>query len=283
MDTVIARKVHRTIEAYHGMIYLVPEAQAEYATFGLSSEEYFKGYFASRSAAMGRVPGEVVVATFYNFHPDLVMRAVPSCWNLASPDEWQRARRRAADAALRRLLGDAVDSPSMTEALGLARVAVDACQPFGRPLFAGHTSLEWPDQPHMALWHAISLLREYRGDGHISTLVAQELSPIEALVLHERSGMVPPGVLQSTRAWSDDEWSAGCERLAGRGWMEGTELNEPGRQLREDIERHTDELAMAPWQALGTEGCQRLRDLVRPFSKAIAESGDLGPLTSTRT
>jgi hypothetical protein len=37
----------------------------------------------------------------------------------------------------------------------------------GRPLHAGHAELPWPDSPLAALWHATTLLREYRGDGHI--------------------------------------------------------------------------------------------------------------------
>jgi hypothetical protein len=283
MDAVVARKVHRTIEAYHGMIYLVPEAREEYEKVGLTRDEHFKGYFASRSAAMGAVPGEVVVATFYNFHPDLVMAAVPSCWDLASPADWLRARLRAADAALRRLLGDAIESSDLAEALALAREAADACSPAGRPLFAGHRSLDWPDETHLALWHSITLLREYRGDGHVAALVSAEITPVEALVLHEGTGWVPPGVLQVTRAWSDEEWAAARARLGERGWIDGDHLTDAGREARDDLERHTDDLALEPWRALGPERCQRLRELVRPLSKRIAESGTLGPLTVARS
>jgi hypothetical protein len=283
MDAVMARKMHRTLEAYHGMIYLVPEATAAYQELGVSRDRYHVGYFASRAAAMGPVPGEVVVATFYNFHPSLVMSAVPGCWDLAPPDDWQRARRQAADAALHRLIGDAIDGSSIAEALQLARAAADACGPAGRPLFAGHASLDWPDRAHLALWHAITLLREYRGDGHVAALTEADVSPIEALLLHEGMGAIPPGVLQTTRSWSDDEWEAGRAQLRERGWMDGDELSTSGRRLREDLEARTDELAMAPWRVLGSDGCQRLRQLVRPLSKAIVDSGDLGPLTAART
>ena len=79
MESAIARKCHRTLEAYHGLIYFAPQARTEYEVLGLAPDDFSKGYFASRSAAMGAVSGEVVVPTFYNFHPDLVMAAVPSC------------------------------------------------------------------------------------------------------------------------------------------------------------------------------------------------------------
>jgi hypothetical protein len=281
MDAVVARKMHRTLEVYHGMIYFVPEARAEYAALGLADDDLSKGYFGSRASAMGAVPAEVVIATFYNFHPDLVRAAVPSCWDVAPPDAWQRARRRGADAALRRMVGDLIDTPEVLEASKLAREATGACVPAGRPLFAGHASLDWPDAPHLKLWHAITLLREHRGDGHVAALVAAGITPIEALVLHDGSGEVPAGVLQATRAWSDDEWSAAREGLRDRGWMSGEELTEAGRAARDDIEHTTDELAMAPWRALGEPRCRRLRELVRPLSKAIVADGGLRVIGAT--
>ena len=47
----------------------------------------------------------------------------------------------------------------------LTREAAAGCRPEGRPLYAGHAALDWPDAPHLVMWHALSLLREHRGDG----------------------------------------------------------------------------------------------------------------------
>jgi len=55
---------------------------------------------------MGPVGAGVVTATFYNFRPELVARHVPAVWEAASPDVVLAARARAADATLRRLLGE---------------------------------------------------------------------------------------------------------------------------------------------------------------------------------
>jgi hypothetical protein len=71
---------------------------------------------------------------------------------------------------------------------GLAREAASACTAEGRPLYAGHAGLDWPDAPHVAAWHAATLLREHRGDGHIAALVAAGLSGIDALVTHVATG-----------------------------------------------------------------------------------------------
>ena len=74
MDPMIARRTWRTLEPIHGMIYFSPEAAAAYERLGLTGR---MGYFASRAAPMGAVPVEVVIATFYNFRPQLVRDAIP--------------------------------------------------------------------------------------------------------------------------------------------------------------------------------------------------------------
>ena len=96
-----------------------------------------------------------------------------------------------------------------------------------------------------------------------------------ALVLHDASGLLPRGVLQSSRMWSDDEWESARASLRTRGWLAGDELTDEGRRVRDGIEAKTDQLAMAPWRALGEADCRRLRELVRPLSKAIVGSDGL--------
>lgn len=272
MDPVVARKMLRTLEPYHAWIYFVPEAREAYAALGLSDGRM--GYFGSRSAPMGAVGAEVVIATFFNFHPDLIRRSVPKVWEIAAPGDLVSARLDAADRMLRRILGDAVSSGEMREAAELGRRAAQACRPEGRPLYAGHAGLGWPDEPHLVLWHAQTLLREYRGDGHIAVLTESGLDGCEALVIHAAVGEVEADALQRSRSWSDEDWRAATDRLRDRGWVDGEgAFTKTGRARREEIEHRTDELAMAPWEALGEEACRRLRELVRPWSRAIVGSG----------
>ena len=206
MDPLIARKTWRTLEPIHGAIYFVAEAREEYATVGI--DDRMRGYFASRSAPMGAVTAEVVIATFFNFDPDLVRRSMEGVWQAATPDAIRDARLRAADRMLRRLAPEAIDSPEMIEAAELARAAaLAACErPQGRPLFAGHSSLPWPDAPHLVLWHAQSLLREFRGDGHIVALTVEGLDGCEALVTHAAAGDVSADILRATRQRTGDDW-----------------------------------------------------------------------------
>ena len=271
MQPVTARKMWRTLEPYHGLIYFAPEAAAAYEELGITGRD---GYFASRAAPLGAVPAEVVIATFFNFNPVLIRHAIPSAWMAASPAQLVAARLHAADLALRRVLGDDVEGPLVARAAELARLAAAACPPEGRVLFAGHASLEWPAPAHLALWHAISLLREFRGDGHLAALVDAGLRGIDALAFHAASGEVPRDVLQASRGWTDEAWDIAIAALAARGLLEpGGGFTEAGAALRQQIEARTDVLALAPWQALGEDGCDELRNLVRPWSKAIVADG----------
>jgi len=274
MEPVIARKMWRTLEPCHGLIYFAPEALAAYEALGVTGRD---GYFASRAAPMGAVPAEVVIATFFNFNPRVVRHAIPSAWDAATPVQLLAARLGAADAALRRAAGALLGEAGVTRAAELARIAAEACTMAGRPLHAAHAGLPWPEPPHLALWHAITLLREFRGDGHIACLVEAGLDGIDALVVHAASGEVPRAALQTSRAWNDAAWAASVARLQDRGVVDDDgALTGTGLALRQHIEDQTDALALAPWDTLGEEGCDELRSLVRPLSRAVVDSGTFG-------
>src|SRR4051794_33948806 len=142
------------------MLYFAPEAVAAYGELGLRGRA---GYFASRSAALGAVPAPVVVATFYNFNPVLVGESIADAWSATEPAAVLAARYAAADQALRGTLGDAITPSERRRAADLLRAAAETVtgDVTGRPLFAAHAALPWPAEPHLVLWHAQTLLREY--------------------------------------------------------------------------------------------------------------------------
>ena len=206
-------------------------------------------------------------------------------WTETTPEAAVAARQQVADDALRRMLGDAVDSTEMARAAELARAAAEvaARRPEGRPLFAGHAALPWPRPPHLVLWHAQTLLREFRGDGHIAALVGHDLDPVEALVVHAASGEVPVGFLRASRGWPDADWDDATGRLVARGWLEPEEgpetsaLSPRGVGAHRAIEAATDEMAAAPYESLGEDACAELRNLARPFSRAVVAAAGFGP------
>jgi hypothetical protein len=265
-------------ETYHAVTYFAPESAEAYRDLGLKGG--WMGYFASRSAPMGPVPPEVVTAVFFNFHPAMVARAIPDAWALALPADVLTVRRRAVDAALRRLLPDEVDSKEMADAAELAREAAESAALAGRPLYGALRSLHWPEEPHLVLWHATTLLREHRGDGHVAALLGEGLDGCEAHVTVAAAGQVPREMLQENRKWTDDDWAAAEARLAERGWLDAEgALTEAGRAGRQRVEDRTDELAAEPWRRLGPEGTARLDELLRPFARTIVERGGV-PLPS---
>ena len=255
MKAELARRLWWATEPCHAAVYFAPEAREAYTAIGLKG--FWMGYFASRAAPMGPVPAAVVQATFYNFAPGMVARAIPDAWARAAPARVVTARRDAVDEALRRMLGDL----DVAEAGTLARTAVEGCEPAGRPLFAAHASIDWPDEPRLALWHACTLLREFRGDGHVAALLTEGFDGCEAHVSLALTGAVPADVLRTNRGWSEDEWAAARARVEGRDW----------RAARARVETRTDELALAPWRALGEGGCDRLLACMRPIVTRLVE------------
>lgn len=272
MDSHDAGRTARSLETLHAFGYFAPEVEEELTRLGLRQGRTC--YFASRSAPMGAVSPATVAATFYVFNPALVTRHVSGVWATASPESVTAARRRGISAAWQRLLPDtSVDE--MTEAAGLARTAAQACSVAGRPLSAAHADLPWPQEPHMVLFHALTILREHRGDGHIAALLGEGLSGIEALVTHTATGRgFTVTAAKATRGWSDQEWGAAAAALVDRGVMTPSGgLTEEGDALRRRVEEATDEMAGEPWQALGEKGVSRLAELGRPWVRQALAGG----------
>jgi hypothetical protein len=270
----LVRRAHNATNALHSLIYFAPETEEQLVAAGLEAGRMC--YFAGRSAPMGAVSGGVVTATFYNFNPALVAQCIPRAWELASPAAVLRARFAAADTVLTRLLGaETVASADMITIAGLAREAASACTAEGRPLYAGHAGLDWPDAPHVAAWHAATLLREHRGDGHVAALVAAGLSGIDALVTHVATGQgFVPGFARASRGWSRPDWDGAIEGLVARGLIESdTALTPAGDALRAHIEQETDRMAAAPWQHLGAERTEEVIRIGKAMTRAVMSAG----------
>jgi hypothetical protein len=226
---------------------------------------------------MGAVPANVVAATFYNFNPRLVASAVPAAWEMASPATVIRVRYEIVATALPRVLGEGLtESAELARAASLLRnVAESIPNADGRPLYAAHAELPWPDTPIVALWHAITLLREYRGDGHIAALVTSGLSGLQALITHTATGIgFNADSARRLRGWSHDEWNATTEGLMSRGILSrGGELTPGGTDQRSKIEDLTDELGYPPWQALPADQADELVSFAQVLRAAVSAAG----------
>jgi hypothetical protein len=273
-DPARARDVWRRLEPIHAVTYFAPEALGALTDAGYKG--FWMGYFAGRAAPLGAVGPEVVTAAFYNFAPSRVARALPDAWSIAGPDAALAARREGTVAALRRALGE-VD---VSEAADLAATAARSAPVDGRALFAANAALPWPGEPLEALWHAATLLREHRGDGHVALLLALGISGRESNVLQSVAGNVPRAMIERARDYDETEWASVVERLAERGLLTpGGELTPDGEALRRELEDRTDAVALSAYDALNDDELDRLVELLTPLARAVVAAGDIPAAT----
>jgi hypothetical protein len=267
-------------EAVHVMTYFGPQARAAFEAAGLRG--FWRGYFAGRAAPLGAAGAPVVIATFFSFQPAFAGRAVPAVWDLITPAAALAAREAGAVAALRARLGLA-DGQAPGGALGRAAelllAATEDLDTAGRPLGGPNAALPPPAEPLARLWHAATVLREHRGDGHVGALVAADIGGCEALVLRSAVDAADAGAgagvgragMQAVRGWTDEEWDAAAARLAGRGWLDGAgAATAAGRAAHHAVEAATDAAAARPWARLGPDRTAELAGLLAPVARACA-------------
>jgi hypothetical protein len=279
VDPDLARMVWQFGEPVHAVTYFAPETRQHTDALGLKGG--WMSYFGCRAAPLGRVPPEVVGALFYNFHPRMVGRALPDAWTYASPTRLLDARLDAMDEALRRLLGDTVETAGVQRAADLARQAVERCEIAGRPLGAANAVIVPRPLAHLSLWQSLTTMRECRGDGHVAALVEAEISPCEALVLQSATGRSDGEALRANRGWTEEEWTAAAEALQAKGWLEpsGT-ITDVGRTVRDGVEATTDRLSAAIVGGIGNDGVSELVGLLRPLAETVMGSGTVTPLNN---
>jgi hypothetical protein len=264
VEPSVARRMWLGLEPIHAAIYFAPETRDIYGALGLKG--YWMGYFASRSAAFGAASPELVMATFYNFAERMVRRAIPDAWTFSTPTDVLAARLQLADLTTRRILNGTSEKET-GEAAAIAESAARAARPEGRPLFAAHAALPWPEEPHLRLWHATTLLREHRGDGHIAVLIERGVSGIESHVLSAAAGNIDLVTQKPNRGITEEEWDAATERLRARGLLNADAAFTPeGRAFKQAIEDRTDELALPPYAAIGETASERLLEILEAFA-----------------
>ena len=264
----VAQRMWRLFEPVHAITYFNAASPTAWEDAGLRG--YWRGYFAGRAAPLGPVGPGPVIGSFFGFAPAMVVRALPDVWSRITPERALAVRLEGARAALRPLV--ALDADGLAELASLLRSAAERVPLAGRVLGAANAALPWPHDPLGVLWHATTVLREHRGDGHVAALVTAGLDGPESLVWRVSRGGTDRVFYQRIRGWTDDEWDAAADRLRARGWLDAaggpTAL---ALDAAADLEATTDRLAAAPWEGLDPAAVDRVATLLTPLAQAAAD------------
>jgi hypothetical protein len=264
----LSRRLRDLVEPIAANVYFAEEAQKNYADLGLN---YPQGYFASRGACMGQVPGHVIASAFGVFYPPMVTQFVDEAWSMTNAPTILAARERGALAALQRILGPTPDGAE--RATELLRTLAAACTNAGRPLFSGLSSLGWPGSVIGDLWRAADLVREHRGDGHTCAWVSSGMSAIEVLLLTEAWWGLGLNTYMRTRGWPQDDVLASLADLRERGLLDGDSLTEAGAEVRGAVESATDRSDADKIASLTDAEFDELFSLLEPWAKEIVATG----------
>ena len=265
----VARRMYDLVEPLGLVPYFADESDQALMALGLRNA--WDAYFAGRAAPLGSsAPAEVVHAVFYNFAPGEVARHLPRVWDLTTPEAALAARERGCVTGLRRLLGSLADTPGVARAADLLLKAATSAPVEGRVLYAALRALPVPEEPVARLWHAATLLREHRGDGHTVALLAEDIGGTQAHVLHALSIPMPAHEFGRVSHLPAVQLTAVIDGMRSRGLI-GTDgwLTPTGHATKQRVEAMTDRLAEAPYNALETNELELLAADLDPISAAI--------------
>jgi len=245
------------------------------AMFALGFTNFWDTYFAGRAAALGIVPAEVVDALFYNFAPGEVARHIPQVWRTTTPEAALAAREAGCVAALRNLLGDDVDTPEFARATDLLLRAALGVPVEGRPLYAALRSLAIPDETVARMFHAASLLREHRGDGHVAALMTEGVGGLESHVLLALDMGMPAERFGRIHHLPKSQLAALVAGVRDRGWIgDDGWLSAEGRAVKQRVEERTDDLAAAPYELLESAELADLQAILEPLAAKLIAAQD---------
>jgi hypothetical protein len=271
----LARRMFELVEPIGVIPYSADDPNE--TMFALGFSDYWDTYFAGRAAPLGIVPAEVVDALFYNFAPGEVARHIPKVWQITTPEAALAARQLGCANALRRILADHVDTAAFAHAAELLAKAAVSAPVAGRPMYAALRSLPMPDEVVPRLFHAASLLREHRGDGHIAALMSEGIGGVEAHVLYALGNDIPAEKFGRVHHLPAAQLAAVIDGMRDRGLV-GADgwLTQQGRDVHARVESLTDDLAAAPYAALTPAEFDELVAALEPLAGALLAAQDWG-------
>ncbi len=270
-----ARRMFELIEPIGAIPYWSDAANTEMLALGFT--DFWDTYFAGRAAPLGVVPAEVVDACFYNFAPGEVARHIPKVWRTTTPEAAIAARRAGCARVLRAVLGERVEAPAFARTSELLLRAATSAPVEGRPMYAALLSLPVPDDQPARLFHAASLLREHRGDGHVAALLTEQIGRLECHVLYALARDEPARQFGRIHHLPRPQVDAVVDGMRDRGLVaEDGWLSDEGRAIHQRVEDLTDELAAPPYAHLSADELAELAALLEPLAALLEADGTAG-------
>ena len=270
----VARQMWESVERYHQLCYWAPEVREEGTRAGLKG--FWMNYFATRVAPLGAVSPETVESLFFYYSPSRIGRALPDAWNYATPEEILAARYRGMDQAIQRELGSLVEGDEVIRAVQITRDVIGEIDGTGRTLYAGWNSLPWPEPPHLALWHACTVLREHRSGSHLIALASEGLDGPESVITQVAVDEAPAEWIQHEAGWADEAVQEAKTRLRGKGWLDADDRATPQcYEGRTRIEEITDRLDGQHWEQIGSEKCDELASVLGVLNQHLPKDDQL--------
>jgi hypothetical protein len=269
----MARRMFELVEPIGVIPYSADEPNE--AMFALGFTNYWDTYFAGRAAPLGLAAPEVVDALFYNFAPGEVARHIPKVWRTTTPEAAIAARRTGCVKALRRILGDRIDSPAFPRTADLLTKAATSAPVEGRPMYAALRAVPVPDDAVARLFHAASLLREHRGDGHIAALMIEDIGRLEAHVLLALDMGLPAEKFGRIHHLPAAQIAAVVDGMRARGLIgDDGWLSQRGHAVKRRVEALTDDLAAKPYESLAPDELDELMAGLAPLATLLLAAQD---------
>src|SRR6266568_2415109 len=231
----MARRMFELVEPIGVIPYSADEPNE--AMFALGFTNYWDTYFAGRAAPLGLAAAEVVDALFYSFAPGEVARHIPKVWRTTTPEAAIAARQTGCVNALR--------------------------------------AIPIPDDVVARFFHAGSLLREHRGDGHIAALMIEGVGGLEAHVLFALDMGMPAEKFGRIHHLPAAQLAAVIDGMRDRGLIgDDGWLSEPGRAVKQRVEALTDDLAARPYESLEPDELDELMAALEPLATLLLAAQD---------
>ena len=225
-------------------------------------------YISTRSAPLANAGNDVVTAAFYSIHTEFINLCLDVARQHTTFEDAYRVRNEAVVAGLREY------APEIINELGALAPqlwdAADSLPVAGHTVYAAHKS--WPrniDNPVLSAWLAVNCIREWRGDTHFAILASEDISGVQAGLLHDAFLGYPGDWIPRSRGADDAQLAQAWDVLDVRGFVTDGRINEAGLAYREYLEDKTNELSEKAWRSLGSELTEQYCALIEPVGHKL--------------